>query len=423
VEKGLPPKKETILKIGMSAQQKKFYAALLQKDIDAIQGGADRTRLLNVVMQLRKCCNHPYLFQGAEPGPPFVTGDHLVDASGKMVLLDKLLVRLKETGHRVLIFSQMVRMLDIIADYCRLRGFLHQRLDGSTPAPLRHAAMEHFNEPGSRDFCFLLSTRAGGLGINLATADTVIIFDSDWNPQNDFQAMSRAHRIGQTEAVNIYRFLTSGSVEEDILERAKKKMVLDHLVIQRMDTSGGRGAGGGGGGGDDPTAASAPAFSDAAAAKEFSKDEMAAILRFGAEAIFKEDDADKAAAERALLAEDLDTILARAEVMDFNPEAAGDGGAGAGGGGGGGGGAAPSGIPPGNELLASFSVATFQTAMAEDDAAFWARIVPREDRPPDEAEPAELGIRAARLKTVEAMEATARRGGGGGGSSLADSSM
>lgn len=99
----------------------------------------------------------------------------------------------------------MVRVLDIISDYMRLRGFQHQRLDGSTPAAARHQAMEHFNAPGSSDFAFLLSTRAGGLGINLATADTVIIFDSDWNPQNDLQAMSRAHRIGQTETVNIYR--------------------------------------------------------------------------------------------------------------------------------------------------------------------------------------------------------------------------
>ncbi|CAI7859895.1 unnamed protein product [Closterium sp. NIES-54] len=129
-------------------------------------------------------------------------------------------------------------MLDILADYLALRGFQFQRLDGSTRADLRQQAMEHFNAPGSDDFCFLLSTRAGGLGINLATADTVIIFDSDWNPQNDLQAMSRAHRIGQQDVVNIYRFVTSGSVEEDILERAKRKMVLDHLVIQKLNAAG-----------------------------------------------------------------------------------------------------------------------------------------------------------------------------------------
>ena len=162
VEKGLPPKKETILKIGMSALQKKFYAALLQKDIDAIQGsGADRSRLLNVVMQLRKCCNHPYLFQGAEPGPPYETGDHLVDASGKMVLLNKLLPKLQARGSRVLIFSQMTRLLDILEDYCLLRGFKYCRIDGNTSGEDREAMIDAYNADGSDKFIFLLSTRAG----------------------------------------------------------------------------------------------------------------------------------------------------------------------------------------------------------------------------------------------------------------------
>ena len=111
-------------------------------------------------------------------------------------------------------------------------------MDGTTRGDIRKQALDHFNEKDSPDFCFLLSTRAGGLGINLATADTVIIFDSDWNPQNDLQAMARAHRIGQTRQVSVYRLVTKSSVEEDIVERAKKKMVLDHLVIQRMDTTG-----------------------------------------------------------------------------------------------------------------------------------------------------------------------------------------
>ncbi|KAI5711055.1 hypothetical protein M8J75_013672 [Diaphorina citri] len=129
----------------------------------------------------------------------------LIRGSGKLVLLDKLLVRLRETGHRVLIFSQMVRMLDILAEYLQLRHFTFQRLDGSIKGEIRRQALDHFNAEGSSDFCFLLSTRAGGLGINLATADTVIIFDSDWNPQNDLQAQARAHRIGQKNQVNIYR--------------------------------------------------------------------------------------------------------------------------------------------------------------------------------------------------------------------------
>lgn len=128
----------------------------------------------------------------------------LIKGSGKLVLLDKLLVRLRETNHRVLIFSQMVRMLDIIAEYLTMRHFPFQRLDGSIKGELRKQALDHFNAENSPDFCFLLSTRAGGLGINLATADTVVIFDSDWNPQNDLQAQARAHRIGQKNQVRYF---------------------------------------------------------------------------------------------------------------------------------------------------------------------------------------------------------------------------
>ena len=178
VEKSLPPKKETILKIGMSDMQKKHYAALLQKDMDAVTGGAERSRLLNIVMQLRKCCNHPYLFQGAEPGPPFITGEHLVENSGKMVLLDKLLPKLQERGSRVLIFSQMTRMIDILEDYCLYRSFKYCRIDGNTSGDDRESQIDEYNAEGSKKFVFLLSTRAGGLGINLYTADVVILYDS-----------------------------------------------------------------------------------------------------------------------------------------------------------------------------------------------------------------------------------------------------
>lgn len=125
------------------------------------------------------CRNHPYLFDGAEdrskPIHEILRG--LVMTSGKMVLLDKLLSRLKADGHRVLIFSQMVRLLDIISDYMLARGYVFQRLDGTVPSEARKKSIQHFNAPDSPDFAFLLSTRAGGLGINLETADTVIIFD------------------------------------------------------------------------------------------------------------------------------------------------------------------------------------------------------------------------------------------------------
>jgi chromodomain-helicase-DNA-binding protein 1 len=155
------------------------------------KGSRTQVTLLNIISDLKKCCNHPFLFESAEEeykGRDETSMiDRLVRTSGKMVLLDKLLRRLKTAGHRVLLFSQMVHMLDIISDYFRMKGWQHQRLDGSTPSQQRHQAMEQFNADGSQDFAFLLSTRAGGLGINLATADTVIIFDSDWNPQNDLQ--------------------------------------------------------------------------------------------------------------------------------------------------------------------------------------------------------------------------------------------
>jgi chromodomain-helicase-DNA-binding protein 1 len=130
-------------------------------------------------MELKKAANHPFLFDGAEQ--PTDTKEEqlkgLVMNSGKLVLLDKLLARLKLNGHRVLIFSQMVRMLDILSDYMSLRGYAHQRLDGMIASEARKRSIAHFNAPGSPDFAFLLSTRAGGLGINLETADTVIIFD------------------------------------------------------------------------------------------------------------------------------------------------------------------------------------------------------------------------------------------------------
>ena len=130
-------------------------------------------------MELKKAANHPYLFEGAEvqSNNDDDTLKGLVMSSGKMVLLDKLLARLSQDGHRVLIFSQMVRMLDILSDYMTIRGYLHQRLDGTITSEQRKKSIAHFNSANSPDFAFLLSTRAGGLGINLETADTVIIFD------------------------------------------------------------------------------------------------------------------------------------------------------------------------------------------------------------------------------------------------------
>ncbi|KAK2806796.1 hypothetical protein FQN50_005658 [Emmonsiellopsis sp. PD_5] len=237
VEKSLLPKKEMNLYIGMSDMQVKWYQKILEKDIDAVNGAQgkreSKTRLLNIVMQLRKCCNHPYLFEGAEPGPPYTTDEHLIDNAGKMVILDKILKRMKAQGSRVLIFSQMSRVLDILEDYCVFREHQYCRIDGSTAHEDRIAAIDEYNRPGSEKFVFLLTTRAGGLGINLTSADIVILYDSDWNPQADLQAMDRAHRIGQTKQVVVFRFVTENAIEEKVLERAAQKLRLDQLVIQQ----------------------------------------------------------------------------------------------------------------------------------------------------------------------------------------------
>jgi len=225
------------LYIGMSEMQVKWYRKILEKDIDAVNNAAGRkeskTRLLNIVMQLRKCCNHPYLFEGAEPGPPYTTDEHLINNAGKMVMLDKLLVRMKRQGSRILIFSQMSRLLDILEDYCVFREFNYCRIDGGTAHEDRISSIDDYNRPGSEKFVFLLTTRAGGLGINLTSADIVILFDSDWNPQADLQAMDRAHRIGQKKQVMVFRFVTEKAIEEKVLERAAQKLRLDQLVIQQ----------------------------------------------------------------------------------------------------------------------------------------------------------------------------------------------
>ncbi|KAI1289743.1 SWI/SNF-related matrix-associated actin-dependent regulator of chromatin subfamily A member 5 [Halotydeus destructor] len=283
VEKRLPPKKETKIYVGLSKMQREWYTKILMKDIDLVNGAGkmDKMRLLNILMQLRKCCNHPYLFDGAEPGPPYTTDQHLVDNCGKLVILDKLLPKLLEQDSRVLIFSQMTRQLDILEDYALWRRYKYCRLDGQTAHEDRERAIEEFNKPGSDKFLFFLSTRAGGLGINLATADVVIIFDSDWNPQADLQAMDRAHRIGQKKVVRVFRMITENTVEERIVERAEVKLRLDAVVIQQ-----GR-------------------LQDAAANK-LGKDEMLGMIRHGAEQIFASKDSD-------ITDEDIDAILRKGE--------------------------------------------------------------------------------------------------------------
>ncbi|XP_067938071.1 lymphocyte-specific helicase-like isoform X2 [Watersipora subatra] len=202
--------------------------------VNKVKSHVHGVKLQNPMMQLRKCCSHPYLLsQPIDPETGYCKIDEeVVNSSGKMLLLDAMLAELKKRGHKVLIFSQMTKMLDLIEDYCHVRRHEYCRLDGQTDIHSRREQMELFNTDPTY-FLFLLSTRAGGLGINLCAADTVIIFDSDWNPQCDLQAQDRAHRIGQTKPVVVYRLVCANTVDERVVERAARKRRLEKLVIHK----------------------------------------------------------------------------------------------------------------------------------------------------------------------------------------------
>ncbi|XP_059422682.1 lymphoid-specific helicase [Carassius carassius] len=191
-------------------------------------------KLQNILMLLKRCCNHAYLIEyPLDPATgEFKIDEQLVETSGKFLILDRMLPELKKRGHKVLIFSQMTSILDVLMDYCYLRGYEYSRLDGSMSYTDRDENMKKFSSD-PEVFLFLLSTRAGGLGINLTAADTVIIFDSDWNPQADLQAQDRCHRIGQTKPVMVYRLITANTIDEKILERASAKRKLEKMVIHK----------------------------------------------------------------------------------------------------------------------------------------------------------------------------------------------
>ncbi|KAG0142765.1 hypothetical protein CROQUDRAFT_662086 [Cronartium quercuum f. sp. fusiforme G11] len=190
-------------------------------------------RLMNLLMQLRKICNHPYLMPNSEP-EPFELAEHLVEASSKLTLLDKLLASLLPQGKRVLIFSGFTRVLDILEDFLNLRSIGFYRLDGSTPRPRRALYIRLFQTPFESQAVkpiFISTTVSGGLGINLTAADTVVMYDSSWNPQVDNQAIARAHRIGQTRPVTVYRLVCADSVEEQMQGRIRKKLYLSHKIM------------------------------------------------------------------------------------------------------------------------------------------------------------------------------------------------
>uniref|UniRef100_A0A8C2AWP6 SWI/SNF related, matrix associated, actin dependent regulator of chromatin, subfamily a, member 4a n=1 Tax=Cyprinus carpio TaxID=7962 RepID=A0A8C2AWP6_CYPCA len=247
VEAQLPEKVEYVIKCDMSALQRVLYRHMQAKGVLLTDGsekdkkgkGGTKT-LMNTIMQLRKICNHPYMFQHIEESfsehlgftSGVVQGLELYRASGKFELLDRILPKLRATNHKVLLFCQMTTLMTIMEDYFTYRSFKYLRLDGTTKAEDRGMLLKNFNDPSFQYFIFLLSTRAGGLGLNLQSADTVIIFDSDWNPHQDLQAQDRAHRIGQQNEVRVLRLCTVNSVEEKILAAAKYKLNVDQKVIQ-----------------------------------------------------------------------------------------------------------------------------------------------------------------------------------------------
>ncbi|XP_044509205.1 protein CHROMATIN REMODELING 4-like isoform X2 [Mangifera indica] len=235
----IPPKTERMVPVELSSIQAEYYRAMLTKNYQILRNigkGVAQQSMLNIVMQLRKVCNHPYLIPGTEPESGSVEFLHemRIKASAKLTLLHSMLKLLYKEGHRVLIFSQMTKLLDILEDYLTIEfgPKTYERVDGSVAVADRQAAITRFNQDKSR-FVFLLSTRSCGLGINLATADTVIIYDSDFNPHADIQAMNRAHRIGQSNRLLVYRLVVRASVEERILQLAKKKLMLDQLFVNK----------------------------------------------------------------------------------------------------------------------------------------------------------------------------------------------
>ncbi|EAY22905.1 F/Y-rich N-terminus family protein [Trichomonas vaginalis G3] len=312
VEKGIKPLEEVIIECAMTQHQKLYYQSIYQKNTEYLTRGAHKnnsTNLNNIFMELRKVCNHPYLLNGAEeqilierrdmskipanePLPDGFVEESLIRSSGKMILLDKLLAKLKNDGHRVLIFSQMTRMLDILQDYLYNRGYEYERIDGTIRGDERQKAIDRYNKPNSPIFVFLLCTHAGGLGINLTSADTVIIYDSDWNPQNDIQATARCHRIGQTKEVKVYRFITANSYERKMFDRASYKLGLDHAVLEGTGK------------------------------QQMKTEDIEKLLRLGAYYAFEKD--DKTDAEK-FGEEDIDSIINRSTKIKHTNIGAGDG--------------------------------------------------------------------------------------------------
>ncbi|KAL8862594.1 MAG: hypothetical protein Q9178_001092 [Gyalolechia marmorata] len=289
----LPPMAQIIVPVTLTVLQKKLYKSILARNpelLKAIFGGSkralaktERASLNNILMQLRKCLCHPFVYNRdieERSSNAVLSHRNLVEASSKLQLLEIMLPKLQERGHRVLIFSQFLNMLDMVEDFLDGLGLFYQRLDGTMGSLEKQKRIDEFNAPDSRLFAFLLSTRAGGVGINLATADTVIILDPDFNPHQDIQALSRAHRIGQRKKVLVFQLTTRSTAEEKIMQIGKKKMALDHALIEQMD------------------------------ADEDESLDVESILRHGTQALFQEGDANDIKYDSA----SVDKLLDRSQI-------------------------------------------------------------------------------------------------------------
>ncbi|KAL2799223.1 hypothetical protein BJX66DRAFT_277543 [Aspergillus keveii] len=292
----LPPVAQIIVPVTMSVLQKKLYKSILAKNPQLIKAifqrndtdeqplkQTEKHSLNNILMQLRKCLCHPFIYSKAieeRTTDPDVTHRNLVDAAGKLQLLELMLPKLQKRGHRVLVFSQFLENLDVMEDFLDGLGLPHRRLDGRMSSLEKQKMIDDYNAENSPYFAFLLSTRSGGVGINLATADTVIIMDPDFNPHQDMQALSRAHRIGQKNKVLVFQLMVRGSAEEKIMQIGKKKMVLDHVLIDRMT------------------------------AEDDDGQDLESILRHGAQALFDDDDSK----DVIYTSESVDKLLDRSQA-------------------------------------------------------------------------------------------------------------
>lgn len=247
----LPPVIDVIVPLTMTVLQRQLYKSILEKDAHLIKSvlfnksktaqrsAKDRIANLNSILtRLRQTLCHPYIFNKSleeTDVTPDQRHQNLVDASAKFKFLVQLLPKLQARGHRVLLFTQFLDMLAHTGDLLTHLGYKWAWIDGSVSSIERQKRIDAFNAPDSDMFAFILSTRAGGVGINLATADTVIILDPDFNPHQDMQALARAHRIGQKKPVRVFFLMTKNTAEEKIMERGKKKLSLDHVIIEMND--------------------------------------------------------------------------------------------------------------------------------------------------------------------------------------------